>query len=120
LPAFEFGDGAKGTGGGGNDPTENYRAGFEVAVRSRWNRPEDLPDENFVAEANVTIDAKGKVLDVQWLSLSGNARWDASVKAAMGTMKGLAKPPPKGFPPKFVVRFDVESQRTEPIQASSS
>jgi len=118
LPSFNFSDGAKEVESI-SDPNGVYKALIEYAVRSHWNRPEDVSDENYAAEVEFNIDAKGKLTAWHWLSGSGNSRWDSSVKAAVGQVKGLSKPPPKGFPEKFVVRFDVESAPTEGGQFSS-
>ena len=46
---------------------------------------------------------------------SGDKRWDDSVKEVVAQTRVISRPPPKGFPPKFLVRFDVESTRTEPL-----
>jgi len=53
------------------------------------------------------------------LSGSGDARWDNSVKSAVAQVKAISKPPPKNFPDKFVVRFDVETAPVEGLQISS-
>ena len=52
MPAFEFHDGAKEVQSI-SDPNVIYKGLVEHALRSRWNRPEDIADENFVAEVNV-------------------------------------------------------------------
>lgn len=72
-----------------------------------------------MAEMEFTIDAKGRVMSSRWLSGSGDVRWDASVKTAVGQVQSISKPPPKGFPEKFVVRFDVETTPVESPQLSS-
>jgi len=118
LPAFEFNDGAKEVKTLSN-PNDIYKALVEHALLSRWNRPENIADDNFVAEVELSVDSSGKVKDYRWLSGSGNARWDNSVKAALAQAKAISRPPPKGFPDKFLVRFDVESLKTESIQVSS-
>jgi hypothetical protein len=117
LPAFEFNDGAKAVQTT-TDGNQLYKGLVEYALRSRWNRPEDIQDDAFVAEVMVSVDATGKITKTEWRSGSGNARWDASVKEALTKTKSLSKAPPKGFPSQFLVRFDVESQKTEPIQLS--
>ncbi len=114
VPAFEFSDGAKAVTTL-SDPNAIYKALIEHALLSRWTRPEGIADENYAAEAEVSVDAKGRVENYRWVSGSGDKKWDASVKAALETVKVINKPPPKGFPQKFTVRFDVESQRTEEV-----
>jgi outer membrane biosynthesis protein TonB len=67
-----------------------------------------LEDAKFVAEVELTIDKNGNIETYQWLKGSGNKRWDDSVKASLAVVKSINRPPPKGFPEKFVTRFDVE------------
>ena len=121
LPSFSFGDGAKevSTIGGGDGGNGMYRALIEHSVRSSWNRPQDMSDENYKADVEFSIDSKGRVTGSRWLSGSGDERWDNSVKAAVAQFKSLNKAPPKGFPNTFIVRFDVESTQTEGLQLSS-
>jgi protein TonB len=114
LPSFSFSDGAKDVQTL-STPTDVYKATVEHALLSRWNRPEDIADESFVAEVEVTVDNAGKILGYRWLSGSGNERWDNSVKAVLTQFKSTNRAPPKGFPEKFTVRFDVESLRTESL-----
>ncbi len=108
LPAFEFDDGAKEVRTV-SDPNGIYAALVEHALKSHWNRPEDIPDENFAVEVELAVASNGKVNETRWLKTSGNARWDNSVKAALAATPAINRPPPKGFPEKFRVRFDVEN-----------
>ena len=119
LPSMDFSDGAKAVESTA-DPNAVYKGIVEHALRTRWNRPDDMDDANFVAEVSLRIDAEGKVTGSQWLKGSGNARWDKSVKEAVAATRVISRPPPKGFPPTFVARFDVESQRTEDVMHLSS
>lgn len=119
LPAFEFSDGAKAVQTI-SDPNGIYKALIEHSLRSRWNRPEDMADETYVAEVEISVDAKGKVTESRWLKGSGNKRWDDSVKEVIDQTRTISRPPPKGFPQQFPVRFDVETSRTEPVIQLSS
>jgi len=119
LPAFEFNDGAKQVQSV-SDPNVIYKGLVEHALRSRWNRPEELEDAQFVAEVELSIDSDSNLSVVRWLKGSGNTRWDDSVKAALAATKTVSRPPPKGFPAVFVTRFDVESLRTEDAMHLSS
>jgi TonB family protein len=118
LPAFSFDEGARQVQSI-SSPNDIYKALVEHTLRSYWNRPEDMADDTFVANVELTIDKSGYVSDSRWINGSGNARWDATVKQAVAQVKAITRPPPKGFPEKFVVRFDVESTRTEAIQLGS-
>ena len=112
VPAFEFNDGAKAVTSL-SDPHSIYKALIEHTMLARWVRPEGVADENFIAEADIVVDTKGRIESYQWLSGSGDKVWDASVRSVLDATKIINKPPPKGFPQKFTVRFDVQSQRTE-------
>jgi TonB family protein len=119
VSGFDFQDGAKAVQTM-TDPNGVYKSIVEHSLKSHWERDESIDDSQFAAEVEVTVDTKGRLTDAKWLSLSGNTRWDASVKKAVAETKALTKAPPKGFPPKFVVRFDVESMKSEAIQLSAS
>jgi TonB family protein len=115
LPSFAFDDGAKNVTSL-NDPISVYKALVEHAVRSQWNRPEDMNDETFTAEVEFTIDNKGRITNSRWISGSGDSRWDNSVRNAVAKIQAIGKEPPKTFPSRFVVRFDVESTPVEGTQ----
>ena len=119
LSGMDFSDGAKEVQTI-SDPNGLYKALIEHTLRSRWNRPEDIADEAYVAEVELHVDAKGRETDYRWLKGSGDKRWDDSVKAVVAQTKTISRPPPKGFPQQFPVRFDVETSRTEPVIQLSS
>ena len=116
---FSFSDGAK-ANQTISDPNGIYSAMVEHAMKSHWNRDESIDDSQYVADVEVEVDSKGRITNTRWVSLSGNAKWDAAVKSAVAQTKALSKGPPKGFPSRFIVRFDVESIKSETIQVSSS
>jgi TonB family protein len=115
---MDFSDGAKDVRSA--DPNGIYKGLIERTIHARWNRPEDLDDEKFVAEVEISVDQTGRLSDYRWKSGSGNARWDDSVKAALAATKMVGSKPPKGFPGQFTIRFDVESMRSEPVMQLSS
>ncbi len=95
-----------------DDPVVLYKQQVESALRMKWERPNDVADLDFVAEAEMHIDSQGKITGYDWKKGSGNEKWDGSVKKVL---KGAVnRPPPKGFPDKFLVRFDVQPA-TEPL-----
>ena len=116
LPSFGFNEGAIDVNSI-SDPNGIYKALVEHTLHSYWNRPEEMADDNFTAEVQLTIDKTGYVQDSHWISGSGNGRWDQSVKDAVAQLKSISRPPPKGFPNTFVVRFDVE--KTESLEFGS-
>ena len=113
LPAFDF-EGGK-LVQSSSDPAQVYKGLLEYALRSRWNRPEDLADDDFVAEVEVAVDRAGRISDPKWLKGSGNRVWDDSVRSAIAATTTMTRPPPTNFPPRVTVRFDVMSEATDPI-----
>jgi hypothetical protein len=106
LPAFDF-EGGKAVETT-SDPNLIYKGYVEYTLRSRWNRPEGLADEHYVAEAEVAIDRDGRVLATTWKKGSGDPAWDNSVKKVLAETPNIGRPPPKGFPQQVLVRFDVQ------------
>jgi len=115
---FNFNDGAKEVI---TDPNVVYKQVVERALRAQWSRPEDMEDSEFTAEAELSVDPAGKVQGYRWVKGSGSVRWDDSVKGALAATKAVGQRPPKGFPSKFTVRFDVQvTQAEDVIQVGST
>ncbi len=112
LPSFVF-EGGKAVESS-SDPVQLYKGLVEYAFRSRWSRPQNLHDDDYVAEVRVTVDHRGTIRNVEWLKGSGNTRWDASVRQALSAVTKMDTTPPTNFPPSVVIRFDVQ-QETEPV-----
>lgn len=106
LPAFDF-EGGKQVETT-SDPNVIYKGFVEYTLRSRWNRPEGNEDEKFVAEVELAIDREGRVQGTTWKKGSGDVAWDNSVKQALASVPSIGRVPPKGFPDKVLVRFDVQ------------
>ena len=106
VPAFDFSDGAKAVQST-SDPVGLYKNFVEFSIRSKWMRPEDIYDASYVAEVEVGIDPNGNISGGEWKKLSGDKRWDDSVKRALAQTTKVTRTPPKNFPGKFLVRFDV-------------
>ena len=112
LPSFEFGGGkAVETS---SDPVYLYKGFIEYTLRSKWNRPEDIADDNYVAEVEISVNRAGDISQPEWKKGSGDARWDASVRQALAAVKNISRPPPTNFPARVTIRFDVQEQ-TEPV-----
>ena len=112
LPSFVF-EGGKAVESS-SDPVQLYKGLLEYAFRSRWDRPPNLHDDDYVAEVRVTVDRRGTIRNVEWLKGSGNAGWDDSVRRAVSGVTKMDTTPPTNFPPSVVIRFDVQ-QETEPV-----
>lgn len=112
LPSFVF-EGGKAVQTTA-DPVQLYKGLIEYTLRSRWERPADVEDEKFVAELEISVDRSGTFSAPNWKRTSGNAQWDASVRRALAATPGINRAPPTNFPPRVIVRFDVEVP-TEPI-----
>lgn len=106
LPAFDF-EGGKQVETT-SDPNVIYKGFVEYTLRSRWNRPEGIDDEKFVAEVELAIDPAGRVQGTTWKKGSGHAQWDNSVKQVVASVSTIGRVPPKDFPERVLVRFDVQ------------
>ena len=113
LPSFEFGGGKAVISS--SDPVEIYKNALEYAFLSKWNRPDNMADDNYVAEVEVSVGRDGQISDPVWTKSSGNAKWDDSVRAAIAAVTTMATPPPTNFPPRVTIRFDVVQEETEPV-----
>ena len=105
IAGFDF-DGGK-TVIADSDAISTYKGLVENSLRARWNRPADVDDLLFVAEIDITVNGEGELSNPVWKKGSGNKQWDDSVKAALAATKSLPLAPPKNFPPRVTVRFDV-------------
>lgn len=110
---FVFNDGAKAVNSE-SDPVQLYKGYMEYTLRSKWNRPENMADDNFAAEVAVNVDKQGNISQPQWLKGSGDTKWDASVKEVFKLVSNIDRRPPTNFPPNVTIRFDVQ-ELTEPV-----
>ena len=112
LPAFDFAGGQPVNSE--SDPVQLYKGYIEYILRSKWNRPENMNDDSYVAEVQVTMNRQGGISEMAWLKGSGNDHWDASVKDVFKQVKTIDRPPPTNFPSQVTIRFDVQEE-TEPV-----
>jgi hypothetical protein len=112
VPSFEFSGGAAVVTE--SDPVQLYKGYMEYTLRDKWNRPENLPDDNYVALIKVDVDKHGQISHPVWEKGSGDATWDASVRAVFDVVKHIDRMPPTNFPPEVTIRFDVQ-EMTEPV-----
>lgn len=112
LPSFEFGGGK--TVETSSDPVQLYKGYMEYALRQKWNRPENIPDDSYTAEVEVTIDRQGRLSDPDFVKGSGDDKWDATVRQVFNAVTSIDRPPPTNFPPRVTIRFDVQEE-TEPV-----
>jgi periplasmic protein TonB len=113
VPSFEF-EGGKEVNSE-SDPVKLYKGYIEYALRSKWNRPDNLADDQWVAEVRVSVDKTGNLSGVTWEKGSGNDRWDQSVKDVFKLVQSIDRRPPTNFPPQVTIRFDVQQEETEPV-----
>lgn len=113
LPSFDFAGGK--IVDSSTDPVQIYKGYMEYVLRSKWNRPEDMADDNYVVEVAVAVDKLGQISSPVWQKGSGDAQWDASVKQVFNVVKNFDRPPPTNFPASVIIKFDVQSEATEPI-----
>jgi len=113
VPSFEFSDGAKAVNSE-SDPVQLYKGYLEYVLRSKWNRPDNMDDDKYVADVQVGVGKDGSLSHVVWEKGSGNDKWDQSVKDVFKLVTQIDRRPPTNFPPEVTVRFDVQEE-TEPI-----
>jgi membrane protein involved in colicin uptake len=93
VPAFDFADGAKAVQST-SDAVRLYKNYVEFSIRSKWIRPDDIYDASHVAEVEVTVQPDGTVGGGDWKRLSGDKRWDESVKRALAATPRIGRTPP--------------------------
>jgi hypothetical protein len=74
-----------------------YKGYLEYALRSKWNRPDNLADDNYVAEVDVAVNRAGDISDPIWRKGSGDPKWDESVRKVFAAVSRLDHPPPTNF-----------------------
>ena len=86
-----------------SDPILLYKAYIESHFKSQWETPQS--DYETIIEINIT--SKGEVSPVAIVSNNGDKDWIKSVTDALAKVKTMPRPPPKGFPNHFQIRFDT-------------
>jgi hypothetical protein len=94
-----------------SDPVKLYKGLVEYALKFNWERPQDMDDHTNVAEIEVAVDKAGHITSPVWKKTSGQKQWDDSVRKALANTTKISRPPPSNFPPRVVVRFDVEEMQ---------
>jgi hypothetical protein len=112
VPSFDFAGGK--TVLSENDPVQLYKGYMEYILRSKWNRPENMADDNYVAEVQVDVNTDGQLGRIAWQKGSGDAKWDQTVKDVFKLVTHIDRPPPTNFPDHVTIRFDVQEE-TEPV-----
>lgn len=112
VPSFDFAGGK--TVLSESDPVQLYKGYMEYTLRSKWNRPENVADDSYVAEVQVNVDPQGKLSGVAWQKGSGDAKWDQTVKDVFKVVNQIDRRPPTNFPDHVTIRFDVQEE-TEPV-----
>ena len=59
VPVFEF-EGGKAVNSE-SDPVQLYKGYMEYVLRSKWNRPDNMDDDHYVAEVQVHVDKAGQL-----------------------------------------------------------
>jgi hypothetical protein len=112
MPSFDF-EGGKAVETS-SDPVHLYQSYMEYTLRSKWQRPDNIADDSYVAEVEVSVDRAGQISKPEWKKGSGDKQWDDSVKQVFKTVNNMDRPPPTNFPSRVTVRFDVQEE-SEPI-----
>jgi len=112
LPSFDAGGGQEVVSG---DAVQVYKGYMEYTLRSKWDKPDGMDDDNYIVEMSVPVDKDGRLGDPVLLKSSGNEKWDDSVKQVFNLVKNFDRPPPTNFPPKVIIRFDVQVEEAKPM-----
>lgn len=114
LPSLDF-DGGRAVATS-SDPVELYKGALQYAFQSKWSRPDNMDDQKFVDEIQVSVSRDGQISDPQWEKSSGNSVWDESVRKAIEAVTTMDRPPPTNFPSTIVIRFDVQDESESVLQ----
>ena len=112
VPSFDFAGGK--TVLSESDPVQLYKGYIEYVLRSKWRRPENVPDDNFAVEVALNVDKLGNLSGVSFQKGSGDAQWDQTVRDVFKLVTQIDRRPPTNFPNQVLVRFDVQ-EATEPV-----
>lgn len=113
LPSFDFSGGKEVVSS--SDPMQIYKGYMEYTLRSKWDKPDDMADDNYVVEMAVTVDKDGRLGAPVLQKGSGNEKWDDSVRQVFSLVKNFDRPPPTNFPPTVTIRFDVQLEDVESV-----
>jgi hypothetical protein len=102
MPAINFSDGAKEVNTM-TDPIQLYKVYLESHIKSQWITPQS----DFETLVEMSITSKGEVSPIAIVSNNGDKDWTKSVNDTLAKIKILSRPPPKGFPNHFQIRFDT-------------
>lgn len=108
MPSFDF-EGGRATSTG-TGPHGIYKGYVEYTLRANWRRPDNVADLSYMAEVEIAIDPTGQITGSEWKKGSGDAAWDNTVRKALAATPSIGRKPPKGFPEKVLVRFDVQEE----------
>ena len=97
-----------------SSPIEVYKGILQSTLQSRWNRPDNIDDSNFVAFVEIDVDRSGNIKNPVFTKTTGNKVWDDSVRQAVNLTKSVNHAPPTNFPSHVTVKFDVTSM-AEPV-----
>ena len=112
VPSFDF-EGGKAVNSESRS-VQLYKGYMEYMLRSKWNRPENMDDDNYVAEVRVNVDKQGNLSPIPMAEELRQRQWDPSVKDVFKVVTQIDRQPPTNFPPNVTIRFDVQEE-TEPV-----
>jgi len=113
LPSFDFSGGKEVVSS--SDPVQIYKGYMEYVLRSKWDKPDDMADDNYVVEISMSVGKDGQLGAPVVQKSSGNEKWDDSVKQVFNLVKNFDRPPPTNFPPVVTIRFDVQLEDVESV-----
>ncbi len=83
-----------------------YDALINSVFQNAWAKP--AAPAARPASVTISISSSGRVTGYRLTQPSGDAQWDATVMAAVKSVRMLPRPPPKGYPlDNIIVRFQI-------------
>jgi hypothetical protein len=96
-------------------PIDVFKDTLEKIIKEKWNKPENLEDDKFVALVDITVGRDGTLSNPQYRTVSGNTAWDNTVRAAIAAVPRVTEKVPTNFPPRVTIKFDVAEETTESV-----
>jgi TonB C terminal len=109
APTLDFGGGREIISS--SDPLQLYKDMLQNKLQNNWVRPADMDDHTNIAEVEIAVDKKGNISSPVFERQSAQKKWDDSVRKAIADTPQIGMAPPSNFPPRVVVRFDVQAMQ---------
>ena len=98
-----------------SDPVQLYKGCSNTPCAPNGTGPEDMADDNFVAEVEVAVDRDRAASAIRsGRKVPATPSGTIPCAQAIAATTSMTAPPPTNFPPRVIVRFDVQRKRPNP------